>query len=233
MAWQVILPIAANLIQGAISGGMQARAAGRENNRQRLAARMRRSELQPIIDRLSQARDYFGVEEQFVRDFSRSADQMAAQSSQSGMTNAGRGGLDQLRRDELGTGLAALAQYKTQNEMARQQMLAQILSDPSLYAGVGEADNVGAQTLWGALGGGAAGVGSALTAFLGTEEGMAALGSMFGAQAPQTGTMNVDAGTPALPTRGSWLAGQAPTPAHAIAAPAPTMYSPNPYYGQR
>ena len=159
---------------------MSASAAARENNRQSEISRLRRAELQPIIDKLRQARDYFGVEENLVRDFSRSADQMAAQSAQTGMTNAGSGGLDRVRGDMLGSMLAALAQFKDQDDLQRKQLLAQLVGDPSLYNDAGGNQNVGNTTMWGALAGGAAGAGSALNAFLGTKEGMAALAGLFG-----------------------------------------------------
>lgn len=179
MAWEVILPLAASFLQGAIGSGIQANQAARENERNRLVMQMRRSELQPIIDRLRKARDYFGVDEQFVRDFSRASDQANQQAAQSGMTNAGRGGLDQVQGDLLASGLAELARFKTQDDMQREQMLAQILSDPTLYGGQLPPENVGAQTAWGALGGGVAGLGSALNSFISTDEGMAALAGLF------------------------------------------------------
>lgn len=239
MAWQVILPLAASLIQGGIAGGLQANQAARENKRNRLIARMRRKELQPLIDRLREARDYFGVEEHFVRDFSRASDQMAAQKAQSGMTDAGSGGLDQVRADALGAGLASLAQFKAQEDARRQQLLAQILSDPSLYAGNVPAENGSAQTMWGALGGGAAGLGSALNSFISTEEGMAALGSLFGAKEPvsvptpepQVGGTAVSLPTPVPTVANTNPTGQQggrPSPSFS-----PAVYNPNrsqPYY---
>lgn len=179
MAWEIILPIAANIIQGALASGLSARGAAQENLRQSEIARMRREELRPIIERLRKARDYFGMEENLVRDFSRAADQMAAQSAQAGMTNAGSGGLDHNRRDLLGAMLAELATVKNQDELQRQQLLAQLVGDASLYADAGPAINVGADTFWAGLGGAAAGAGSALNAFLSTPEGLAALSGLF------------------------------------------------------
>lgn len=187
MAWEIILPIVANIIQGGLAGGMQANAATRENNRQRDMANLRRQELQPLIEQLRRGRDYFGVEENLVRDFSRAADQMSAQSAQTGMTNAGSGGLDRNRSDLLGGLLAQLATVKQQNESQDTQLLAQILGDPTLYGGIGNPDNVGASTAMGGLLGGASGLGSILTAFLATEEGLAALGSLFGGGAEEPG----------------------------------------------
>jgi hypothetical protein len=186
VAWEIILPIVANIIQGGLAGGMASSGAARENNRQSEIARLRRAELQPIIDRLRKARDYFGVEENLVRDFSRSADQMAAQSAQTGMTNAGSGGLDRNRADLLGSMLASLAQFKGQDEMQREQLLAQLVGDPSLYADAGGMQNVGATGLMGALAGAAGGAGSALNAFLGTQEGLNALRGLFSPAATPT-----------------------------------------------
>lgn len=212
MAWEIILPIAASIIQGAIGQGMAARGAAQENQRQSEIARMRRQELQPIIERLRKARDYFGMEESLVRDFSRAADQMNAQSAQTGMTNAGSGGLDRNRSDLLGAMLAQLAQFKDQDDLQRQQLLAQLVGDASLYADAGAPIDVGQQTLWGALGGMAAGAGSALNAFISTEEGLNALRGLFasessvpklemGAKAPLLGSRygNVNKFTPLLP----------------------------------
>ena len=195
MPWEIILPIAASIIQGAIGHGMSARGAAQENQRQSEIAQMRREELRPIIERLRKARDYFGMEENLVRDFSRAADQMAAQSAQTGMTNAGSGGLDRNRGDLLGAMLAQLAQFKEQDDLQREQLLAQLVGDPSLYADAGAPINVGAQTMWGALGGAAAGAGSALNSFLSTPEGLDALRRLFN-PTPQTG---VDLGLKATP----------------------------------
>ena len=212
--WTVILPLVAGILQSGIAGGMSANQASRENNRQAQAARLRRAELQPLIDSLKEARDYFGVEENLVRDFTRAADQMAAQSAQTGMTNAGSGGLDQVRGDMLGGLLAELAQFKTQDENQRQNLLAQILSDPMLYAGTGPDDNVGLNTLIGTIGGGAAGAGSVLNSFLSTPEGIAALGDLFtgSADAP------VDVSNPGVTASvGSWTPAPAPQPARLAA----------------
>ena len=186
MAWEVIIPIAANIIQGMLAGGMNARSASRENLRQSEIAQMRREELRPIIERLRKARDFFGAEENLVRDFSRAADQMAAQSAQTGMTNAGSGGLDRNRADLLGAMIAELAQFKDQDQLQREQLLAQLVGDPSLYADAGPAINVGTDTFWGGLAGGAAGAGSALNAFLSTPEGLEALGALFSPSSADT-----------------------------------------------
>lgn len=186
MAWEVIIPIAANIIQGMLAGGMNARSASRENLRQSEIAQMRREELRPIIERLRKARDFFGAEENLVRDFSRAADQMAAQSAQTGMTNAGSGGLDRNRADLLGAMIAELAQFKDQDQLQREQLLAQLVGDPSLYADAGPAVNVGTDTFWGGLAGGAAGAGSALNAFLSTPEGLEALGGLFSRSSTDT-----------------------------------------------
>jgi hypothetical protein len=192
MAWEVIIPIAASILQGMFASGMHARGAARENQRQSEIAQMRREELRPIIERLRKARDYFGAEEHLVRDFSRAADQMAAQSAQTGMTNAGSGGLDRNRADLLGAMIAELARFKDEDQLQREQLLAQLVGDPSLYADAGAPINVGAETFWGGLGGAFAGAGSALNAFLSTPEGLAALKGAF--------TRSSGAGTEASPS---------------------------------
>lgn len=218
MAWNIILPIAASIIQGGIGNALAANSASQENNRQRLVSQARRAELQPIIDRLQEARDYFGVEEQFTRDFSRASEQMAAQSAQSGMTDAGRGGLDQVRADQLGAGLASLAQFKTQDEAQRQNLLAQILSDPSLFGGVVPEENTGLQTFLGGLGGAAAGAGSVLNSFISTPEGMAALGSLFGQGGPTTQNVVDNGSVMGTPMFGDALISQARSGMNAQAA---------------
>lgn len=191
MAWEVILPIAASIIQGALGSGMAAGSAARENQRQSQIASLRRQELQPIIDRLREARNYFGVEETLVRDFSRSADQMAAQSAQTGMTNAGSGGLDNVRADLLGGMLSSLAQFKAQDDMQRQQMLAALLSDPTLYAGEVGTDDPTNAALTGGILGGVGGLGSALNSFLSTDEGLNALRGLFAGSGGDVGTFDV------------------------------------------
>ena len=230
MPWSVILPIAASIIQGAVGQGMAANSAARENQRQSQIMSLRRQELQPIIDRLREARNYFGVEETLVRDFSRSADQMAAQSAQTGMTNAGSGGLDNNRADLLGSLLSGLAEYKNQDEMQRQQMLAALLSDPTMYGGMVGTDDPTQAGLLGALGGGAAGLGSALNSFISTKEGMDALRSLF---SPDPGVVKVDQGVSTANTDPFWgllTGGANQAAAPAPAARAPYLYNPRPAY---
>jgi hypothetical protein len=224
--WEIILPIVANIIQGGLAGGMSASAAARENNRQSEISRLRRAELQPIIDQLRQARDYFGVEENLVRDFSRSADQMAAQSAQTGMTNAGSGGLDRGRADVLGAMLAGLAQFKDQDDFQRQQLLAQLVGDPSLYNDAGGNENASSAGMMGALLGGAGGAGSALNAFIGTKEGLAAFGKLF-----QGSRAEMPFGAPTIPPPPPPTSGfqfQIPTP-----QPRLTDVNPMPIRSQR
>src|SRR5690606_25211548 len=192
MAIEFLLPLLANILQGGIANAIQAGQTSRLNNEQIRLARLRREELQPLIDQLRTARDFTQHEEQLVRDFSRASDQMAAQSAQSGMTNAGSGGLDQVRRDTLGSMIASLAQVKAQDDMQRQQMLAQILSDPSLYAGEHAMFNPGVDAGLGGLGGLLAGAGSTLSAFLSTPEGIKILqGLGKSQQTPWTGELGV------------------------------------------
>jgi len=172
MAIEFLLPLLANILQGGIANAIQAGQTSRLNNEQIRLARLRREELQPLIDQLRTARDFTQNEEQLVRDFSRASDQMAAQAAQSGTTNAGSGGLDQVRRDTLGAMIAQLAQVKMADDLQRKQMLSQILSDPTLYAGEHAMFNPGLDALLGGLGGALGGAGSTLSAFLSTPEGI-------------------------------------------------------------
>ena len=184
MPIQFFLPLITSMLQAGMAGGMQANAATRENNEQARLARMRREELQPLLDRLMGGANHFGVEENLVRDFSRASDQMAAQAASTGMTNAGSGGLDHNRSDLLGGLLAELAQFKTQEQAQRDQLVAALLSDPSMYDGFRQDGNVGGNTLLGILGGGLAGAGSILPAFLSTPEGIAILSGLGGGGQP-------------------------------------------------
>lgn len=202
MAIEFLLPMLASILQGGIGQAIQAGTTARMNNEQIRLARLRREELQPIIDQLRTTRDYTQMDEQLVRDFSRASDQMAAQAAQSGMTNAGSGGLDQVRRDVLGAMIANLAQVKAQDDAQRQQLLAEILSDPSLYAGEHAQFNPGMDALLGGLGGALAGAGSTLTAFLSTPEGIDILKGLGASQAAPQGTLGVNAGIYATPIGG-------------------------------
>ena len=172
MAIEFFLPLIAGILQEGIGQAIAAGRTARLNNQNIRLAQLRRQELQPLIDSLRQARDFTQMEEQLVRDFTRASDQMAAERAQRGMTAAGTGGLDQVRRDTLGAMLASLAQAKAQDQMQRQQLLAEILSDPLLYEGERPTENVGLTALLSGLGGGLAGAGSILTSFLSTKEGM-------------------------------------------------------------
>lgn len=208
MAIEFVLPIVAGLVQGAAASGLGAWQSGTEENRRRELARIRRAELQPLIDSLREARDWTGVEENLVRNFSRAADQMAAESAQSGMTGAGRGGLDARRSDILGQLVAQLSEAQMADQRDRETMLAQLLSDPSLYEGELGRTNVGGQTLAGMLAGGLAGAGAVLPAFLSTPEGLDVLRGL-GRQPSTTGGVE-------MPSQNWWtedVAGwQAPQP---------------------
>jgi len=153
--------------------------AANARNEQIRMARARREELQPIIDKLSKARDYFDVDEQMVRDFSRASNQLTAQAASTGMTNAGTGGLDANRADLLGSMLAQLAQFKTQDDMQRTEMLAKILSDPDLQVGELQEGDVAGQTLLASILGGFTGAASNLNSYMSTPDGLAALQGYF------------------------------------------------------
>ena len=184
MAIEFVLPVIASLLQGAAAGGLHAFQSGRQANEDRRLAGIRRAELQPIIDNLRKSRDWFQVEENLARNFSRSADQMAAEGAQTGMTGAGRGGLDQRRGDVLGELIASLSEAQMQDDRQRQAMLAELLSDPTLYAGQADQRNIGLESILGALTGGAAGLGSILPAFLSTPEGLDVLRGLGGGKEP-------------------------------------------------
>lgn len=211
MAIEFVLPIVAGLVQGAAASGLQAWQSGTEANRMRELSRIRRAELQPLIDSLRQARDWTGAEENLVRNFSRAADQMAAESAQAGMTGAGRGGLDARRSDILGQLVAQLSEAQMADEREREMMLAQLLSDPSLYEGELANVNVGGQSLAAMLAGGLAGAGSVLPAFLSTEEGLDVLRGL-GRQPSATGGEKPPAQSWWTEDLGGWQAsGSGPT----------------------
>lgn len=167
-----IVPMLASILQGAIGHGLAANQAANERNEQIRMARARREELQPIIDKLREAGDFFNMEEQLARDLGRAANQIDATAAQTGMTNAGAGGADAVRADLLGGMIAQLAQAKQADEMQRTQLLAEILSDPSLQvAGLTEG-NVAGQSILGALLGGATGAATQLSSYLSSEAGI-------------------------------------------------------------
>lgn len=183
MAIEFFLPLITSIIQGGLAQGISAHQATSERNEQMRLARRRREELQPIIDRLREPGNYFNMEEAMVRNFSRGADQMAAQSAQTGMTGAGRGGLDQVRGDLLGAMIAEMTEAQQQQEMQKQQMLVELLSDPLLYAGQGQMGSPGGAGLLAGLGGGLAGASGILSQFLSSEEGLNVLRGLGGDKA--------------------------------------------------
>lgn len=178
---QFLLPLFASVLQGAIGGGLQASEAARANETNRRMMMAKREQLMPIIEKLREAKDYFDMEEQLVRDFSRASNQMNAQAAQSGMTNAGSGGLDANRADLLGAMIAQLSQVKAADEAQRRQQLISLLSDDAMYANEIPVEDPLTSGLLGALLGGVSGAGSNLAAYLGSEAGMAQLGKVFGA----------------------------------------------------
>lgn len=180
MTIEFLLPMLASILQGAIGHGLAANQAANERNESIRMARARREELQPIIDKLREAGDFFNMEEQLARDLGRAANQIDATAAQTGMTNAGAGGADAVRADLLGGMIAQLAQAKQADEMQRTQLLAEILSDPSLQvAGLTEGNVVG-QSILGALLGGATGAGTQLSSYLSSEEGIEILKGLGG-----------------------------------------------------
>lgn len=176
---QFLIPLFASVLQAGLGGALAENARAREANEQRAMLRQRREQLQPLIDRLREAKDYFDLDEQFTRDFSRASNQLTAQAASTGMTNAGTGGLDNVRSDLLAAGLAQLAQAKQQDEARRQELLAQLLSDVSLYGGTPD-ENVASATLLGGLLGGVQGVGSNLASYFSTDKGMERLAEYLG-----------------------------------------------------
>lgn len=194
----------ASILQGAAGNALASGQATRINNQNIRLAQLRRQERQPLIDQLRASGNYAPMEEQMVRDFSRASDQMAAQSAQTGMTNAGSGGLDQVRGDLLGSMIASLAQAKAQDEAQRQQLLAAILQDPTLFEGERPMGNVGLDALLGGIGGAFAGAGSIMPSFLQTKEGLAALAGAFGQGGTQAGS--IDASKPTVDAFGNAMA---------------------------
>lgn len=187
---QFLIPLFASILQSGMQGALAENARAREVNEQRAMLRQRREALQPLIDRLSEAKDYFDLDEQFTRDFSRASNELTAQAASSGMTNAGTGGLDHVRGDVLAAGLAQLAQAKQQDENRRQELLAQLLSDVSLYGGLPD-ESVASATLLGGLLGGVQGVGSNLASYFSTDKGMERLADYLGGGQSQN-TIDMD-----------------------------------------
>lgn len=187
---QFLIPLFASILQSGMQGALAENARAREVNEQRAMLRQRREALQPLIDRLSEAKDYFDLDEQFTRDFSRASNELTAQAASTGMTNAGTGGLDHVRGDVLAAGLAQLAQAKQQDENRRQELLAQLLSDVSLYGGLPD-ENVASATLLGGLLGGVQGVGSNLASYFSTDKGMERLAGYLGGGQSQN-TIDLD-----------------------------------------
>lgn len=216
MPIEFFLPLIAGILQEGVGQAIAAGRTARLNNQNIRLAQLRRQELQPLIDSLREARDFTQMEEQLVRDFTRASDQMAAERAQSGMTAAGTGGLDQVRRDTLGAMIASLAQAKAQDQTQRQQLLAEILSDPLLYEGERPTENAGLAALLSGLGGGLAGAGTILTSLLSTKEGIDVLRSLSKeSDAGARGIPGVTAGitvNPLVPQHASGIAGMADVP---------------------
>lgn len=194
----------ASILQGGVGNALASGQATRINNQNIRLAQLRRQEMQPLIDQLRTSGNYAPMEEQLVRDFSRASDQMAAQSAQTGMTNAGSGGLDQVRADLLGSMIASMAQVKAQDEAQRQQLLASILQDPTLFEGERPMGNVGLDALLGGIGGAFAGAGSILPSFLQTKEGVEVLRDAFGQSGARTS--GIDASRPTVDAFGNAMA---------------------------
>lgn len=189
---QFLLPLFTSVLQGMLGHGLAENARAREQNQLLQQRRARREELQPLIDQLREAGDYINMDEQFVRDFSRASNQLTAQAASTGMTNAGTGGLDHARGDLLASGLAQLAQAKQADEARKQQLLAQILSDSSLYEGMAPDENVLGSTLLGGLLGGVTGAADNVSSYFSSEAGMKALADWLGGSQGAPDLDNVD-----------------------------------------
>ncbi len=182
MALQFLLPLFTSLASSGIGGALAAGTTSAANKREAEMAELRRAMLMrmkaDILGGAQGAGD--AMDQQAIRDFSRASDQIGAQAASTGMTNAGRGGQDALQAETLGALLAQLAQAKQQDDLQRQQLVTQLINDPSFTIPDPDSINVGADSFHGLLGGLASGGLNTMASFMGTDTGMQMLMDMFG-----------------------------------------------------
>lgn len=216
--WQFIIPTLISAVGGAVSSGTQARQAERQNQMAADAAATRRTQLQGLIDSISQT-DYRGLERAGSAQFSQASDQIEALTAGRGTFGAGSVGARNLQTQALSDMLTTLAAQKNQDELQRQQMVAGLMSDQAFYTPHPSAFNPSGAGMMAALGGGAAGLASGAASFFGTDVGQAWLAGLGAPKAPvapgampQFGVQNVGA-APAAEYGGGYGGGMyAPAP---------------------
>jgi Na+-translocating ferredoxin:NAD+ oxidoreductase RnfG subunit len=166
---------------GGLGGGVNAWGQSRQQRQQAEAQVPIRSRLTQSIERLRNP-DYGQIDRAASRDYTQAVNAADAAAAQSG--TLGSGAQQQMSGDILAQALANLAQFKLQDQLQREQAIAQIMQDPSFDAVDPNQIDVGLLTLMGALTGAAGGAGGAAAGIAGNPEAYAATTAKPGGKNP-------------------------------------------------
>jgi hypothetical protein len=183
MPWNFILPALISMISGGVQAGTAGRQAELANQRAAQGAAERRRRLDEVMRRI-RSTDYSHLDRAASREFSGSADQIEAFTAGRGTFRSGQTGARAMQTQAFSQALASLAAQKTQDQLARDNMVGQISADPAYGVPDPMQFNPGQAGLQAGLGGAMGGLGGALAAFLSSEAGASWLTSLGNAKAP-------------------------------------------------
>jgi hypothetical protein len=158
---------------GGLGGGVNAWGQSRQQKQQAEAQVPIRSRLTQSIERLRNP-DYGQIDRAASRDYTQAVNAADAAAAQSG--TLGSGAQQAVQGDIMAQALAQLAQFKLQDQLQREEAIAQIMQDPSFDAVDPNQVDVGLMTLLGALTGAAGGAGGAAAGIAGNPEAYAQMG---------------------------------------------------------
>lgn len=177
--WEFILPTLISTIGGAVTSGTQAYQAERQNQMAASTAQQRRAQLNELIAQIRDT-DYRGLERGASAQFSQAADQIEALTAGRGTFGSGATGARNLQTQALSDILTQLGMQKNQDELARQQMIGNIMGDQAFMVPDPALFNPGQAGMTGTLMGGAGGLASGAAAFFATDGGQEWLKSLGG-----------------------------------------------------
>lgn len=164
-------------LASAAGQGISAGTTESANKKQAMGFARQRGGFMPILNRLRNP-DFGALDQRAIKEMSRASDQIGSNRAAEGMSDAGRGGTDDLMSGTIGDIVAQLATAKMQQEFQNQQLMAEIMSGDAFAAPDPESFNPLLAGALGAVGGGAAGLGQGLGTLMGTEAGLGMLGQM-------------------------------------------------------
>ena len=163
---------------GGAQGGLGAFEAAQQQQAQRATATLNRARIEQLINELEDFSNN-GLIAQANKNYNRAAGEIGANTAARGTYSSGNVGARALQAGALGDTIANLSQQEQQNQLARHQLVAQLLGNPAFQT-PSSGINPGLASFLGLLGGGAGGAGQALGSTLSTDYGLTALANLGG-----------------------------------------------------